>query len=139
MAFRIGGFFMNTRYLRQTVTFKATPEEVYETLMDVKKHGKLTGSPAKISREVGGTFSIYEGEIEGKNLELIPNQKIVQSWRYSDWPEGHYSKCTFVMQKAPNGTRLEFRQSGIPEQFYENIRQGWYDYYWEPMKKMFPG
>ena len=127
---------VKTKTIRQSVTFKASPGEVYETLMDSKKHGEFTGAPAKISREVGGKFSIYEGDIEGVNLELIPAQKITQSWRYSDWPAGHYSKCTFGLSPVPGGTRLTFTQTGVPEDKYEDIRQGWHDYYWEPMKEL---
>jgi activator of HSP90 ATPase len=104
--------------------------------MDSKKHGEFTESTAKISRKVGGKFSIYDGEIQGVNLELVPSQKIVQSWRYSDWPEGHYSRATFALKEVPGGTRLTFTQTGVPEEFYDDISQGWQDYYWEPMKEM---
>ncbi len=63
-----------------------------------------------------------------------PDQVIVQSWRYCDWPEGHYSKAT--LKEVPGGTRLTFTQSGVPEKFYDDISQGWRDYYWEPMKEI---
>ncbi len=127
---------MRTRAIRQSVTFKASPHEVYEVLMDSKKHAALVGSNASISRKVGGKFKIYGGEIEGENLELIPDRKIVQSWRYSNWPEGQYSKAAFSLKEVAGGTRLTFNQTGVPEQFYEDISQGWRDYYWEPMKAM---
>jgi len=127
---------MKTKTIRQTVTFKATPHEVYETLMDSKKHSQLTGSKAQISREMGGKFSIYEGDIEGVNLELVPDHKVIQSWRYSDWPEGHYSQATFTLEEIKGTTRLTFTQTEVPEEHYEDIAQGWYDYYWTPMKEM---
>ena len=66
----------------------------------------------------------------------MPGRKIIQSWRYSDWLEGHYSKVTFLLKEVPNGTRLAFTQTGVPIEFYEDIAQGWKDYYWEPMKEM---
>ena len=127
---------MLTKTIRQSVTFNASPHEVYETLMDSKKHAQLTGSEVKIERKVGSEFSVYRGDIEGVNLELIPDQKIVQSWRYSDWPESHYSKATFSLEEVPGGTRLTFTQTGVPEKFHEDIKQGWRDYYWEPLKEM---
>jgi len=127
---------MHTKTIRNSVTFKANPHEVYEALMDSKKHAKFTGSVVKISRNVGGKFSVYGGDIQGINLELVPDQKIVQSWRYSDWPEGHYSKATFSLREVPVGTRLIFNQTGVPEEFHDDIKQGWHDYYWEPMKEM---
>ena len=116
--------------------FITGPHEVYEAIMDSRKHSEFTGSQVSMSRKVGGKFSVYGGDIEGVNLELIPDQKIVQSWRYSDWPEGHYSKATFSLKEIPGGMRLNFTQTGVPEKFYDDISQGWRDYYWEPMKEM---
>jgi len=78
---------MGMKTIRQTVTFKA----IYEALMDSKKHAEFTESEVQMSRNVGGEFSVYGGDIHGVNLELVADRKIVQSWRYSDWPEGHYS------------------------------------------------
>ncbi len=127
---------METRTIRQSLTFEATPHEVYEILMDSKKHAELVGAEAQISREAGGKFTVYGGEIEGVTLELVPDRKIVQSWRYSDWPQGHYSRATFSMKEVPGGARLTFTQTGVPEEHYEDIRQGWHDYYWRPLKKM---
>jgi len=127
---------MDTKIIRQTVTFKAAPHEVYEALMDSKKHSKFTGGEAVISRKVGGKFTAYDGYAEGVNLELVPDIKIVQSWRASDWPDGQYSKATFVLQEIPGGTRLAFTQTDVPAEFAADVAQGWKDYYWAPMKAM---
>lgn len=126
---------MRTRTVRQSVTFKASPREVYEVLMDSRKHSKLTGDKAIISRKVGGKFTVGD-YIHGVNLELVPNEKIVQSWRGSDWPEGHFSRAVFSLRAERSVTRLTFTQTGVPEENYEEIRQGWHDYYWKPMKEM---
>ncbi len=127
---------MRTRTIRQSVRFKASPHEVYEALMDSSKHSEFTGAKAVISRELGGKFTAYDGDLEDVNLDLVPDKKIIQSWRSSDWPEGHYSRVTFWLKEAPNGTQLSFTQTGVPEEHYEDISGGWRDYYWAPMKKM---
>jgi activator of HSP90 ATPase len=127
---------METLNVKQTVTFKVPPHDVYEALMDSKKHAKFTGDKATISRKVGGKFSTFDGYSEGTILELEPDTKIVQSWRASDWPEGHYSKATFSFKAIPAGTRLSFTQTGVPSKQYDDIAQGWRDYYWAPMKEM---
>jgi len=127
---------MKTKTIRQSFTFRAPPREIYDILMDPERHSRLTGSTVEIERHVGGVFRVYGGEIQGVNLELVPGQKIVQSWRYGDWPEGHYSKATFSLAEVPKGTRLTFTQTGVPDGAYDDIRQGWRDYYWEPMKEM---
>ena len=95
-----------SKIIKQTVTFKASPHEVYEALMDSKKHAAFTGGKASISREVGGSIMAYDEYITGKNIELVPDQKIVQDWRAVDWPEGYYSRVTFVLTAVPDGARL---------------------------------
>jgi len=127
---------MKTKTIRQSVTFKTSPHAVYEALMDSRKHARFTGAKAKISRKVNGRFTAYDGYIEGVHLDLVPDKKIVQSWRGDDWPGGHFSKATFSLKKVKNGARLTFTQSGVPDQHYHGIRQGWRDFYWKPMKEM---
>jgi activator of HSP90 ATPase len=127
---------MKTKTVRQSVTFKTSPHVVYEMLMDSRKHAKFTGEKAAISRKIGKKFTAYAGYINGVNLDLVPNKKIVQSWRGSDWPEGHYSKVTFSLKKVKSGTRLTFRQSGVPGEHYKDINQGWRNHYWKPMREM---
>jgi activator of HSP90 ATPase len=127
---------MKTKTIRQSARFKASPHEIYEMLMDSRKHAKFTGEKARISRKIGGKLTAYGGYIEGINLNLMPDRKIVQSWRGSDWPEGHYSRATFSLKKIRNGSHLTFTQSGVPDQYYHDISQGWRDYYWKPMNEM---
>jgi activator of HSP90 ATPase len=123
--------------IKQTVIFKATPHEVYEALMDSKKHAALTGGQAKISREVGGSYTAYDDYIAGKNIELVPDKKIVQDWRAVDWPEGYYSRINFEFTAVPEGTRMDFTHTDLPEGTEQEFTQGWIDNYWEPMKAYF--
>ena len=127
---------MKTKTLKQKVTFKASPHDVYELIMDAKKHSQFSGSRAKITKKVGDKFTAYDGYIGGKNLKLVPDKEIIQDWRGSDWPEGHYSKATFLLKKSKDGTVLEFTQTDVPAEQYEAIKTGWIEYYWDPMKEM---
>ena len=128
---------MKTKTLRQQVTFDASPNDVYEALMDAKKHAKFTGAPAKISRAIGGKFEAHGKYITGSNVELKPGKKIVQAWHGGGWPEGHMSLTTYNFSKAGKKTKMAFRHSGIPEKEYQSIKSGWNTHYWEPMKAMF--
>jgi len=123
-----------SKLIRQSVTFKATPHEVYELLMDSRQHARFTGAPASISRKVGGNILAYDGYITGTNLELVPDKKIVQAWHASDWPDGHLSRVTFTLMRGKSGTHLIFAHRGVPDEHYESIKQGWIDNYWMPMK-----
>ena len=67
---------MKTKTLKQKVTFKATPHEVYESIMDARKHAKFTKSKVEITKKIGDKFSAYDGYIEGINLKLVPDKEI---------------------------------------------------------------
>ena len=103
-------------------------------LMDSAEHARFTGAEASISREVGGAFTAYDGFLTGTNIELAPDTKIVQSWRADDWPQDHYSTVTFMLEETEGGTRLTFTQTGVPDQSYDDINQGWRDHYWSKME-----
>ena len=127
---------METKTIKQSVTFKASPHDVYEALMDAKKHAAFTGGKATISRKVGGKFTVFDNYGTGVNKELEQDKKIVQTWRAEDWPEGIFSEVTFAFTAAAGGTKLTFTQTGVPADQYEDVSQGWQDYYWTPMKEM---
>ncbi|MEK6852438.1 MAG: SRPBCC family protein, partial [Nanoarchaeota archaeon] len=126
---------IKTKNIRQSVNFKAEPHYVYEALMDSKKHSQFTKAPARISRKVGGKFTAYGDWIEGKNLKLVKDKKIVQKWRGKDWPKGHYSETTFELKPHKNGTLLVFTQKGVPTEHYKGINSGWKEHYWVKMRK----
>ena len=121
--------------IRQTETFNAPAAEVYSAFIDEKKHAAFTGASAKINASVGGSFEVWDGYASGKNLELTPDKKIVQSWRASDWPEGVESKITLELSEEGGKTRLHFSQTGIPDEFADDVEQGWTDFYWQPLKE----
>ena len=127
---------MKTKTLQQKVSFRASPTEVYEMLMDSGKHRSLSGMPAKISKKVGGRFTAWGSHITGFNLALLPGRKIVQAWRATGWWPDHYSIAIFDIKKIRGGSRLEFTQIGIPPHRYSGHYRGWIEAYWTPMKEI---
>lgn len=129
---------MKTRTIKQTVTFKATPHEVYQALMDAKEHAAFTGGSAKINPAVGGAFSVFDGYARGKNLELKEDKKIVQAWQAQEdgWPEDYFSKLTIELREVKGGTELRMTHSGVPQEHADAVADGWHQYYWEPLKRM---
>lgn len=128
---------MKTKTIRQTVTFKATPMEVYNMLMDSKKHQSLSGEKANISKKVGGRFTAWGSHISGVNLVLKPGEKIVQAWRATGWWPDHYSIAIFDLRKVKGGAKLQFTQIGVPPNRYSGHYRGWIETYWTPMKEIF--
>jgi len=125
---------MKTKTLHQIVSFKGTAHELYEALMDSKRHAEFTGAKATISRKVGGIFQTYDEYASGKNIELIPDKKIVQKWRAADWPKDHYSTTTYVFKEKDGETLLDFIQTEIPIESYAEIERGWTEWYWDRLK-----
>jgi activator of HSP90 ATPase len=128
---------MKTKTIQQTVMFKAAPMEVYEMLMDSRKHESLSGQKAEISTEVGGRFTAWGSHITGINLVLKPGERIVQAWRATGWWLDYYSIAIFELQKVRNGTKLRFTQIGVPPTRYSGHYRGWIETYWTPMKEIF--
>jgi activator of HSP90 ATPase len=130
---------MKTSTIIQEVDFNATPSEVYNALMNSDIHTEFTGDQAFIGDKPGDAYSAYGGYIEGEIIELIPGEKIVQTWApFEDgWPEDHFSKVTFEFTSTPTGTHLHFVQEDVPEDMEETFTKGWEDFYWTPMQEMF--
>jgi activator of HSP90 ATPase len=127
----------DTTTIRQVVTFTASPEDVYEMIMDSRKHEALSGEKADISRDVGGAFKAWGDHISGFNLMLQPGQKIVQAWRAKDWWDDHYSIATFDLRRVDGGTDLHFTQIGVPPHRFDGHSRGWIEAYWQPMQDFF--
>ncbi len=129
---------IKTKTVKQTVTFKASPKEVYNALMDSKKHSEFTGDAAVISPKKGGMFSTFGGWAHGRNLRLTNNRDIVQTWIASDWPNHHTSivHFHFFPMKKGKETKMEFVHQNVPDFAVKGITSGWKENYWIPMKKM---
>jgi activator of HSP90 ATPase len=128
---------MKTKNIKQTITLAGKPADIYELLMDAKKHAALVGGKVTMSRKPNGKFKVFDGYCHGFNMELKEGKKIVQAWHFDEdgWPDDHFSTCTFIFEKASKGTKLTFTQTGIPEHKAESLKEGWKEFYWEPMKE----
>jgi activator of HSP90 ATPase len=121
--------------IHQEIDFTVGPQRIYEALLDTKQFTAMSGATAEINREVGGTFSVFNGHIIGRNLELVPNQRIVQAWRVVTWPEGAYSIARFELKAQGSGTHLVFDHIGFPEGLRDHLAEGWQEHYWGFLKK----
>lgn len=128
--------------------FKASRKRVYEALTDARQFQKVmmmsaalktgmapTTKPAEISTEAGGAFSLFGGYITGRQIELVPNERIVQAWRAGSWDPGSYSIAKFVLVEEGSGTRIVFDHGGFPKGQAEHLTMGWKTNYWEPLEK----
>jgi activator of HSP90 ATPase len=123
------------RSIHQETDFKASPQRIYEALLDSKQFGEFTGLPARISHDAGGAFSLFDGYITGRNIELLPNRRIVQAWRAGSWDEGVYSIVRFELKPLESGTHLIMDHDGFPAGAKESLNSGWKGRYWDPLRK----
>jgi activator of HSP90 ATPase len=123
--------------IHQEIDFSASPQQLYEALLDSKQFAEFSGRPAEINREAGGAFSLFKGHIVGRNLELVPNERIVQAWRVATWPDGAYSIVRFELKPQGSGTHLVFDHIGFPEGLHDHLAAGWEENYWSLLKKYF--
>jgi activator of HSP90 ATPase len=121
----------------QKVVFKnTTVSTLYNFYMDAKQHCLVTEAPAKIQKKVGAKFSAYGDYCFGKNLQLIPDTLIVQSWIANDWDKAE-PESTFILffEQSDNDAVVYMTHVNVPESQYKSLKQGWDDFYWKPWKQ----
>jgi activator of HSP90 ATPase len=119
-------------------TLPATPEAVYEAWLSSAAHGAMTGAKAKASKKVGAAFSAWDGYIVGKNIDLVPGKRIVQSWRTSEFgADDPDSTITVTLTPVEAGVRLTLSHKNAPDGQSAYEKEGWREYYFEPMKAYF--
>src|SRR5580658_7624182 len=121
--------------IHQEVDFTAAPARIYEVLLDAKQFSAFTKDTAEIQPRPGVAFKLFGGVIEGRNIELAPNQRIVQAWRPKYWPAGVYSLVKFELVARDSGTRVILDHTGFTEEKWQGLNEGWPMRYWDPLHK----
>lgn len=134
--------------IHQEPTFKASPARVCEALTSAAQFDKVSKlstamqsgmapatKPTQISPVPGGAFSLFGGYVTGRNIELIPNKRIVQAWRPASWNPGVYSIAKFELLTQDSGTKIIFDHTGFPPGTGQHLAEGWHDNYWNPLAR----
>jgi uncharacterized protein YndB with AHSA1/START domain len=117
-----------------TTTIPASAQEIYEAWLDSLAHTEMTGSEAVMSEEVGAEVAAWDGYISGRNLELVPGERIVQSWRTTAFDDEHEdSIVTVTLEEVEDGTLLTLVHSQVPDGQTRHQEGGWEKHYFEPM------
>jgi activator of HSP90 ATPase len=116
----------------------ATAEQICNAWLDSAEHSAFTGSPAVIARDGEQHFTAWDGYISGRTLEVEPPNRILQSWRTTEFPsDSPDSRLEILLEDVDEGVRLTLVHTGIPSGQGENYLQGWEDYYFQPMRTYF--
>ena len=121
-----------------TTTIPASAQEIYDAWLDSLTHSEMTRGEASMSDEVGAEVSAWDRYITGRNLELVPGERIVQSWRTTQFTDEHEdSIITVTLEEVEGGTLLTLVHSNVPDEQTSYEQGGWQEHYFEPMKEYF--
>jgi activator of HSP90 ATPase len=112
---------------QKTFKINAEPSDVYSALTNPYTIELWSGYPAVMSEEPGSEFSLWEGDITGKNLEFIKDKKVVQEWYFGDQEEK--SIVTILIQNERGDSLVNVEHTNIPDEDFADIAEGWRDYY----------
>jgi len=121
-----------------TTTIPASPQEIYEAWLDSVVHSEMTGGEASMSDATGAQVSAWDGYITGRNLELVPGERIVQSWRTTQFTNEHEdSQIIVTLEAVEDGTLLTLEHTNVPDAQKSYEEGGWQKHYFDPMKEYF--
>ncbi|XP_020213857.1 activator of 90 kDa heat shock protein ATPase homolog 1 [Cajanus cajan] len=131
--------------ISMTEKFNCRARDLFEILMDENRWKGFTQSNARISKEVGGEFSIFDGSVTGTNLELQEGKLIVQRWRFGSWNDGVQSTVRLVFEEPEAGvTVVKLTHTDVPEEdrygnatVVENTERGWRDLIFQRIRAVF--
>ncbi len=124
--------------LKISGTIPAAPAEIYAAFLDSRKHSSMTGARSSVDPAVGGKFTAWDEYISGTTVVLDPNRKITQKWRTTDFPpDAPDSMLEILLEEIPTGTKITFNQTNIPDGQGDQYKDGWKEFYLDPMKEYF--
>lgn len=119
------------------VKINTTAKEIYTNWLSSEGHTNMTGGTASISETVGDNFTAWDGYIKGRNLDLKPYKRILQSWRTSQFAADEAdSKIEILLHEVEGQTELTLNHTNVPEDG-DHYKKGWHDHYFKPMKTYF--
>lgn len=120
--------------LKQEYFIKSTPKKVWEALTSPGIIKKWGAGPAKMKPLKNFEFSLWDGDIHGKNTEVVAEKVLKQDWMAGKWDI--YSKVEFKLKQEKDGTKITLVHNNIPDREFKDIEEGWNLYYLGPLKKL---
>ncbi len=117
------------------IDIKAEPQDVYTALTNPFTIELWSGEEAIMSTEPHTEFSIWGGDIVGKNLAFAPNKLIQQEWYFGESPVLP-SIVTIKIWPKKSYSSVELLHTNIPDEAYENMVEGWKEAYLGAIKKL---
>ena len=122
--------------IQQTYEIAASPEEVWRALTDPAVIREWSGANAYVVLQPNARYTLWNGDIGGEIVEIVPPQKLVQTWKPLDWTRTD-SVVTFTLTPRGNGTRVDLVHVNVEASDYDGTTEGWDAYYLGAIKRMF--
>lgn len=81
-------------------------------------------------------YSLWDGSIGGEIIEIMPKQKLAQTWKPQDWMRVD-SVVTFKLTPHGKGTRVDLVHVNVENTDYDGTSEGWNEYYLGAIQRMF--
>jgi len=121
--------------IRQHYFINATPEEVFQAITNPFTIELWSGYPARMDEKEGTEFSIFDGDIAGKNIRITQNEQLIQEWYFGERPE--QSIVTIDLKAHQMGTKINLEHTNVPDEEYDEFLEGWNNYYWGAIREFF--
>ncbi len=82
----------------------------FKRVCRMHRNGRRPSTPPQAAHSIR-----FGGLIEGRNIEIISNRRIVQAWRPTSWDSGVYSVVHFELKASASGTTLALDHTGFPQ------------------------
>ena len=120
---------------KKTFRINAEPADIYSALTNPYTIELWSGYPAIMSEQPGTEFSLWEGDITGRNIEFVKDRKVVQEWYFGDQEEKSIVTITIFPDKDNSSVTVE--HTNIPDDDFDGIAEGWREYYFGAITAFF--
>ena len=112
---------------KKTFKINAEPSDVYSALTNPFTIELWSGYPAQMSEVPGSEFSLWEGDITGRNIEFVQDKKVMQEWDFGDQIEKSIVTITITTDRENSLVTVE--HTNIPDEEFNDVAEGWREYY----------
>ena len=123
------------RSFKKTFSINAEPSDIYAALTNPYTIELWSGYHSLMPSKAGEEFNMWDGDICGKIIDLVPDKKVVQEWYFGDREID--SVVTITIAGNGGNSKVTVVQTNIPCEDYQNIEEGWNEYYMGAIKRFY--
>ena len=123
------------RSFKKTFSINVEPSDIYAALTNPFTIELWSGYHSLMPSKPGEEFNMWDGDICGKIIDLVPDKKVVQEWYFGDREID--SVVTITIAGNGGNSAVTVVQTNIPCEDYQNIEEGWNEYYMGAIKRFY--